>query len=155
MIVELINNFRFPNVLTHKRNKTLTTKLIKLQMVAVKLASIGIPWALTIWMMYGLQTIIPLNSLKTYNRMTKTSGFIVRLYFNSLALSKNVAFGWSHAIDCLAHEAQAFAKALCFWSRVNSSCTASGPTQPRSHCNAFRAPFGRSFESNQFGDSGI
>lgn len=153
--VELIYNIRFPNVLILNRKKQLPAMLVKLRIIAALLTSIGMPNARITWIKYGRQTIAPANSNNRFKQMTKMNGFILRWCCSSLILSKKLAFGWWHFINCWAHETHAVDTILWFWSFINSSCTSSGPTQPRSHCNDFWASFGRCMDSNQLGVSGI
>lgn len=129
---------------------------VKLKMVAVKWASNGTPYALSTCIMYGLKTTTAQNSIKKLKLLASKNGLNVRICRNSWSLSENVAFTWRHRIDCSAQESHGFcANAMWFWSRVNSSWTSSGDTQPRNHCMDFSASFGRFLINNQFGDSGI
>lgn len=155
MAVELRYNRRFPTILTHKRKQRPPAMLVEPKIIATVCTFNGIPYALITWMMYGRQQIAPENSNNTFSVMTRMNGFKFRFRFSSLILSQMVAVGCWQAIRCLAHDSHAFTNWMWFWSFSNSSWTWTGLTQPRNHCNDFFASFGRSFDSSQFGDSGI
>lgn len=147
---------RFPNTLTKIKKQQLPTMLIKLSVVAVKCASNGMPYALTICIIYGRITATAQNSMNMLKLLAKMNGFSVRFRRNSLILSENFALTWPHRTGCSAQNSHAVCTdAMWFSSRANSSCTPSADIQPRSHCNDFWAALGRFFDSNQFGDSGI
>lgn len=153
--VELMYKMRLPNVLIFSKKKQLPAMLVRLKIMAALLTSIGTPNARITWIKYGRHIIAPANSKRKFNRITNTNGFILRFCCSSLILSNTFAFGWWHLIACWAHDTHAVDKILWFWSFVNSSCTNSGSTHPRSHCNDRCASFGRSFDISQFGVSGI
>lgn len=155
MAVELRYNRRFPHNFTLTRKVRPPAMLVKPKIIAARCSFIGIPWALITWMMYGRQQIAPENSSSTFNVITKMNGFKFRFRLSSFNLSQTVAAGCGHGIFSLAHVGHAFTNSICVWSFSNSSWTAAGPTHPRSHCNDRWASFGRFFDNNQFGDSGI
>lgn len=66
---------------------------MELSTVVVRLASNGIPNALTICIMYGLRTTIKENSIKISKPRTRASGFSDHFRCNSLNLSLRVALG--------------------------------------------------------------
>lgn len=155
MAVELRYKRRFPNIFTLNRKQRAPAILVELKITATVCTSNGIPYALITWMMYGRQQMAPENSSSTFKAITRINGFIFRLCLSSLILTKNDGVGCEHGMRCLAHDEHAFTNWIWSWSCLNSSRTVAGLTQPRSHCNDRWASFGRSFDSSQFGDSGI
>lgn len=153
--VELIYKIRLPNVLIFSKKKQLPAILVKLRISAALFTSIGMPNARITCTRYGRHTTAPPNSRKKFKKITKMNGFMLRLCRSSLILSTALAFGWWHLMDCCAHETHAVESSVWFCSLMNSSWTVSGSTQPRNHCNDRCASFGRSFDSSQFGVSGM
>lgn len=152
IVAELRYNRRFPNIFTLNKTQQFPITLNEVKIVAVKLASHGIPYAFTTWIIYGRQMCTAFSSIKNCIAMTRINGFKTRLCLSSFILSQNVTcLECSQCIECAAHETQA----VEFCSFVNSSCTTSADTHPRNHCSDFWASFGRFFDSSQFGVSGI
>lgn len=105
--IEVRYSRRLPNFLTVEIRKMLAEIPIAALTTVTELALIGVPNALSTWMMYGCQTIIAQNSKKKCKQNIRKNGFSVRFRFSSLTLSQNVGFGWVHLIDFFAHGTQA------------------------------------------------
>lgn len=125
-----------------------------LPMTATKFGLIGVPSALSTWIIYGCQTVNPQNSLKNCKQNMSKHGFKFRFCFNSLILSKNVDFRWLQLNDCFEQVAHGSEDPLNSWRLVNSFWMVRGGTQPRSHCNDCWASLNRRFDINHDGDSG-
>lgn len=105
-------------------------------------------------MIYGRHVLIGENCKKNWSAITRISGFKILMCLSCFTLSRMPRL-WSHSMDFFAHSLQALERMLYFFRLWYSSCTVSGETQPRSHCNDFNAFSCRPLDSNQIGVSGI
>lgn len=119
-----------------------------------QLTSSGIPYACKICTKYGRMASIPENCDNRKMPNTKKNGLSVRLRISSRNFSMIVGGGCMHLIFRLMQILHELECSLYRSNELNSSSTAFGDTQPRSHCNDFCASSVRFFDSSHNGVSG-
>lgn len=121
---------------------------------ATVLGSTGDWYAINICVMYGRIENIPQNCAMKNINVNRINGNSVGRRKRSWIFSRNVYSARGHVLFCFSHSLQDWTEFLYFCKAKNSSITAGGSTQPRSHCNARIESSGRSLNKSHIGVSG-
>lgn len=92
--IDVMYTLRFPSCFIDVNSNTEPTIDAELPITVTRFGLIGVPNALSTWMMYGSQIFINENSLKNCNKNTNVYDLMIRFRWNSLILSQKVCLGW-------------------------------------------------------------